>query len=96
VPVTGIAVATGSSRMFSLSVPFGRTNLSIKLSGGTGNGNLYVRASTKPTTTSYTYRSIGTTNTETITVAAPTGATYYIMVYGASAVSGASLVATYQ
>jgi Zn-dependent metalloprotease len=96
VPVNSIAIAATSSRMFSLSVPFGRTNLSIKLSGGTGNGDLYVRASTKPTTTQYTYRSIGSTNTETITVAAPTGATYYIMVYGAAAVSGATLTATYQ
>lgn len=96
VPVYSIAVAATSYRMFSLSVPFGKTNLSIKLSGGTGNGDLYVRAGTKPTTTSYTYRSIGTSNTETITVAAPPGATYYIMVYGTAAVSGASLVATYQ
>ncbi len=94
--VGSIAVAAGASRMFSLAVPFGKTSLTIKLSGGTGNGDLYVRSGTKPTTTSYGYRSIGTTNAETITISAPTGATWYIMVNGKAAVSGASLVATYK
>jgi pseudolysin/vibriolysin len=96
VPVNGITLIKGAARMFSLSVPFGKTNLSIKLSGGTGNGDLYVRAGSKPTTTSYTYRAIGLTNTETITVAKPNGATWYFMVYGAAAVSNASFVVTYQ
>ena len=95
-PQKNIAVTTGATRMFSLSVPFGKTSLSIKLSGGTGNGDLYVRAGTKPTTTSYTYRSIGTTNAETITITKPPGATYFIMVHGKTAVSGAALVATFQ
>jgi pseudolysin/vibriolysin len=95
-PQKNIAVGTGATRMFSLSVPFGKTSLTIKLSGGTGNGDLYVRAGTKPTTTSYTYRSIGSTNAETITIAKPPGATYFIMVHGKAAVSGAALVATFQ
>ncbi|MEI8342491.1 MAG: PPC domain-containing protein [Verrucomicrobiota bacterium] len=82
--------------MFPLAVPYGKTILTTKLSGGIGNGDLYVRSGTKPTTTSYGYRSVDTTNAETLTISAPTGATWYIMVNGTAAVSGASLVATYQ
>ena len=96
VPVNNIAVASGSNSMFSLSVPFGKTSLTFKLSGGTGNGDLYVRSGTKPTKTTYSYRSIGSTNAETITVSKPAGATWYVMVNGTTAVSGASLVVTYQ
>ncbi len=96
VSVGSIAVAKGASRMFSIVVPSGKTSLTIKLSGGTGDGDLYYRATTAPTTTSYTKRSIGSTNAETITQTSPAAATHYIMVYGYAAVSGASLVATVQ
>ncbi len=94
VAVGSIAVAKGASRMFSIVVPSGKTSLVFKMSGGTGDGDLYARVSTPPTNTSYTYRSIGSTNAETITYTNPAAGTYYVMVYGYSAVSGASLVAT--
>jgi Zn-dependent metalloprotease len=96
VAVGSIAVAKGASRLFSLVIPAGKTSVSFKLSGGTGDGDLYVKAGVAPTTTSYTYRSAGSTNTETITVSAPAANTYYVLVYGYAAVSGASLIATYQ
>ncbi len=94
VSVGSIAVAKGASRMFSIVVPTGKTSLVFKLSGGTGDGDLYARVTTAPTTTSYTYKSTGATNAETITYTNPAAGTYYVMVYGYSAVSGASLVAT--
>ncbi len=96
VSVGSITLAKGATRLFSLVIPAGKTTVSFKLSGGTGDGDLYVRAGTPPTTTSYTNRSAGSTNAETITVAKPAANTYYILVSGYAAVSGASLVATYQ
>ena len=92
--VGSIAVAKGASRMFSITVPSGKTSLVFKLSGGTGDGDLYARVTTAPTTTSYTYRSIGSTNAETITYTNPAAGTYYVMVYGYAAVSGTSILAT--
>ena len=94
VPVTGIALATGASKVFTITVPSGKTSLSFKLSGGTGDGDLYSKFGAAPTTTTYDSRSIGSTNTESITVSAPKAGTYYVMVYGYKAISGVSLVAT--
>ena len=94
--VGSIAVASKGSRMFSIVVPSGKTSLVFKLSGGTGDGDLYSRVTTPPTTTSFTKSSTGSTNAETITYASPAAGTYYVMVYGYTAVSGASLLATVQ
>ncbi|GGX42262.1 M4 family metallopeptidase [Undibacterium squillarum] len=96
VPVTGISLAAGANKVYTLVVPAGAKNLSIKLSGGTGDSDLYVKASAAPTTTTYDFKSDGSTNTETVSVAAPKATTYYIMVYGYATSSGMSLVATYQ
>jgi pseudolysin/vibriolysin len=96
VSVGSITLAKGATRLFSIVVPSGKTSLTIKLSGGTGDGDLYYKASTAPTTTSYTKRSAGSTNAETITVTSPAAATHYILVSAYAAVSGASIVATVQ
>ena len=94
VPVTGITLAVGASKVFSISVPAGKTSLKLNLSGGTGDADLYSRFGAVPTTTTYDIRSIGSTTTESITVSAPKAGTYYVLVYGYKASSGVSLVAT--
>jgi Zn-dependent metalloprotease len=94
VTVGSISLASGTGRMFSIVVPAGKASLTFKLSGGTGNGNIYARISTPPTTTSYTKRSVGTTNTETITWTSPGAGTYYLLVHAASTVTSTSLLAT--
>lgn len=96
VPVTGIALATGASTVYTFVVPAGASNLTFKTSGGTGDADIYAKLGSAPTTTSYLQKSDGATTTETITIAAPTAGTYYLMVYGYSAPSGVSLVASYQ
>ncbi|MBY0574276.1 MAG: M4 family metallopeptidase, partial [Undibacterium sp.] len=93
VPVT-VSLATNTSQVYSIVVPAGKTKLTFSLSGGTGDGDLYARMSTPPTTTSYTKKSNGSTNAETITFTAPAAGTYYVMVNAYAAVSGASLKAT--
>ena len=96
VPVTGISVAKGASKTYTFVVPSGRTNLSFKTSGGTGDADLYIKIGSAPTTTSYLKKSEGSTNTETISITTPTAGTYYVLVYGYTAASGISLVANYQ
>lgn len=95
VPVTGISVATGASKMYTVTVPSGRTSLTIKTSGGTGDADLYVKLGSAPTTSSYTRASDNNGNTESISISSPTAGTYYVMVYGYSSASGVSLTASY-
>jgi len=95
VAVTGISLASGASRLFTIDVPAGRSTLRFKLSGGTGDGDIYAKLGAAPTTTSYTKKSSGATNSELITFTAPAAGTYYLLVNGYSAVSSTSLVATH-
>ena len=95
VPVTGISLSTNSKKLYSINVPAGRSTLTVKLSGGSGDGDIYVRRGSAPTTTSYDKKSDGSTNSETITFSSPTAGTYYVLLNAYRTVSGASLVATY-
>lgn len=95
VPVTGISGAAGSERRFTVQVPAGRTRLTIAMSGGTGDADLYVRFGSAPTTTSYNCRPYRAGNAETCTFNYPSGGTWHVMVRSYSATSGVSLVATY-
>ncbi len=95
VPVTGLSGALNSSKIFRIDVPAGQSNLEIKISGGTGDCDLYVRLDAVPTTTEYDYRPFLSGNDETVAVNSPTGGTWYIMLRGYSAYTGVTLVATY-
>lgn len=90
------SAAAGQSATYTFVVPTGASNLTFKMSGGTGDGDLYTKLGSAPTTTSYLAKSDGSTNTETITIAAPTAGTYYLLANAYAAVSGASIVASYQ
>ncbi|MFZ6749707.1 M4 family metallopeptidase [Undibacterium sp. Ren11W] len=91
----GFAGATGASSKYTFAVPTGATNLSFKMSGGTGDGDLYVQLTTDPTTTSYLAKSDGSSNAESILIAAPAAGTYHLLANAYATVSGASIVATY-
>jgi pseudolysin/vibriolysin len=95
VPVT-VALSASTSKVYSITVPAGKTSLTIKLSGGTGDGDIYAKLAATPTTTSYDKKSDGSTNAETITYSAPAAGTYYVLVNAYATVSGASLTATVQ
>jgi hypothetical protein len=95
VTVSGISLAAGASKLYTIAVPSGASNLTFNLSGGTGDGDIYTQFGTAPTTTSFLAKSNGGTNTEAITVAAPSAGTYYLLVNGYTAVSNTSLVANY-
>ncbi|MDZ7904016.1 MAG: PPC domain-containing protein [Rheinheimera sp.] len=79
-----------------MTVPAGKTNLTVTTSGGTGDADLYVRRGSKPTTTTYDCRPYKTGNAETCTFTNPVAATYHIGIRGYSAVSGLTLKTSYQ
>jgi PKD repeat protein len=95
VPVTGIAGAAASQQFWTLAVPAGATGLNFVTSGGTGDGDLYVKFGSAPTTSSYDCRSQGGTNAETCNIATAQAGTYHVMILGYSAFSGMSLTGSY-
>ena len=95
VPVSGVSAARHAySTTYTIVVPSGKTNLTVTTSGGTGDGDLYVRLNAAPTTSTYTCRSWAVGNTESCSLT-PSAGTYYIRVYGYTAASGITLTATY-
>lgn len=96
VAVTGISLAANGNKYFEFTVPSGAKNLTFKLSGGTGDGDIYAKFNVTPTTTSYDAKSDGSTNTETITIATPKAGKYIILLNAYSTVSNTSIVANYQ
>jgi serine protease len=94
--VNNISVARNSWKHYTLAVPAGMSVLTVSMSGGTGDGDLYVRRGAQPTTSSYDCRPYLTGNNESCTFNNPVAATYYISIRGYSAVSGLSLTTSYQ
>ncbi|MBY0572603.1 MAG: M20/M25/M40 family metallo-hydrolase [Undibacterium sp.] len=96
VPISIPSLPLNTTKTFSLLVPSGKTTLNIKLSGGSGDGDLFAKFGSTPSTTVYDAKSDGSTNAETITIKAPKAGTYFVLVKAYAAVSNASIVATFQ
>ncbi|WP_082752700.1 M4 family metallopeptidase [Janthinobacterium sp. B9-8] len=96
VPVTGLSLAKNATVAYTIVIPTGAKNLTFKTSGGTGDADIYAKFGVAPTTSVYDAKSDGTTNTETITIAAPKAGTYHLLLKAYAAFSGATLVANHQ
>lgn len=96
VPVTGLAATTGQAKNYTMAIPAGAKNLSFKISGGTGDADIYVKFGSAPTTSVYDYRPYKAGNNETVTIATPKTGTYYIMVRAYRTYSGVTLVGQHQ
>ena len=95
VPITGVSGALNSQQLWTMSVPSGATNLTISISGGTGDADLYVKFGSAPTLTVYDCRPYRAGNAETCTFAAPSAGTYHVMLHGYAAYSGVTLSGNY-
>ncbi|MBA3499928.1 MAG: pre-peptidase C-terminal domain-containing protein, partial [Deltaproteobacteria bacterium] len=94
VPVPNLAAATGGQLHYYIDVPAGASSLAIRISGGTGDADLYVKRGAAPTTTVWDQRPYLSGNTESVSIASPQAARYFVMLRGYSAFSGVTLVAT--
>ena len=95
-PVTGVSDSTtGGQKFWSFAVPAGQTSLTITISGGTGDADLYVQSGSKPTTTAYACRPYKNGNAETCTFTNPAAGTYWIMLNAYAAYSGVTLTGSY-
>jgi vibriolysin len=96
VPVTGLSGAANNDKYFKIDVPAGQQSVTFRLSGGSGDADMYVGAvGSRPTLTTYSCRPYLNGNNETCTINAPSPGTYYVLLHAYAAYSGTSLVASY-
>ena len=94
VAVTNISGASGSNQYWRINTPAGVT-LTVKISGGSGDADLYTRYGARPTTSTYACRPYITGNSETCTQTNTQAGDYYVMLRGYTSYSGVSLIASY-
>jgi large repetitive protein len=97
VPVAGIEGGSGSVRFYSIEVPSGASQLTVAISGGTGDVDLYVRRGALPQQYVYDCRPLRAGNDEICTFMPPflTPGHWYIMLRGYTAYDGVSLSANH-
>jgi hypothetical protein len=95
VPIRNLAGRRGNEKYYYVQVPFGRSKLTVNISGGTGDADLYVRYNERPTLFKWQCRPFSYGNNETCTINAPEAGNYYIMVRAFANYSGVSLIASY-
>ena len=95
VPVCDISGQARSEQHYAIVVPEGQTELLVRISGGIGDCDLYLRKGVAPTTIAYDYRPFKVGNEESITVTSPAGGTWYIMLRGFADYSALTLEAIY-
>lgn len=78
--ISGLTAARSTDRIWlSISVPAGKTRLEFKVSGGSGDADLYQKAGDWPSETAYDNASTNPGNAETITVTPPAQGWHYLM-----------------
>ena len=95
VPVSGLAAASGDDVAYSLEVPAGASGLSIGISGGSGDADLYVRHGNAPTDSAYDCRPYRSGNAENCSFATPAAGIWHVRIKAYTAFSGVGLVASY-
>lgn len=95
VPVSGLAATAGNSLNYTVAVPAGVSTLTVQISGGSGDADVYVRHGSAPTDTTYNCRPYLNGNNETCTFNAPSSGTWYVRVKAYTTFSGVTLRASY-
>ncbi|MDW6094772.1 M4 family metallopeptidase [Vibrio rhizosphaerae] len=67
------------------------SNMTVQISGGTGDADLYVRAGSRPQSNAYDCRPYKTGNNESCTINTRSGTTYHVMLNAYKAYSGVTL-----
>ncbi|MCJ8270679.1 MAG: PPC domain-containing protein, partial [Psychrosphaera sp.] len=91
-----LSVNQGAWSHFTQPLGSGYSNMTVTISGGFGDADLYVRQGSKPTKTDHDCRPYLSGNNETCAVSNPASGTWHVGVFGYSAYSGVSLKSTVQ
>jgi len=89
--LNNISVSNGQWQHYTQVLPAGYENMTINISGGTGDADLYIRHGAQSTSKLYDCRPYLNGNTESCSFTAPAAGTWYIDVYGYQASSGLTL-----
>ncbi|MGO2012239.1 S8 family peptidase [Pseudoalteromonas sp.] len=89
---TGLSGATNSKTFYTMQVPAGAKNVTFTMSGGSGDADLYVRAGSAPTTSSYDCRPYKNGNDEVCSIDNPAAGTYHVMLNAYQVYSNVSLI----
>lgn len=94
--ISDVSGARRAWNHYTVEIPAGMSSLTVAMSGGTGDADLYVRQAGQPTTSSYDCRPYKNGNNETCDFTNPAAGTWYISIRGYTAYSGVDLVATWE
>lgn len=95
VPVSGISGSQSSEKFYYIDVPTGKPSLTVNISGGTGDADLYVQYGQRPSKTLFQCRPYLDGNNETCKFNSPAAGKYFIMLRGYLAFNNVTLTATY-
>jgi secreted trypsin-like serine protease len=93
--LSSLSALSGARNSFthrSVTVPAGARFLSVVVTGGTGDADLYVRNNTQPTTGTFTCRPFLDGNSEFCSIDSPQAGTWFFSLRAFRAYSGASVV----
>ena len=85
----------GQQFAHTICIPNSASNVTIRISGGFGDADLYVREGSTPTLTNWDYRPYRTGNNETVNLPSGSKGEWRIMVNGYSSFQSASLWVTW-
>ncbi|WP_434930614.1 endonuclease [Shewanella sp. HL-SH5] len=92
---TSLSASTGQTLKFVADIPAGATGLSFKMSGGSGDADLYVRQGSEPTASVFDCRPYLTGNNEECPIATAVAGRYFVNITAYQGFSATSLVANY-
>ena len=95
VPVSGLAGALRSVVFYSITLPAGVAQLTVSISGGSGDADLYLRQGTFPTLSAWDCRPYLGGNSESCSRTAPAAGDWYVALHGFANYSNVTLVARY-
>jgi vibriolysin len=94
VPLGNQSASTGNWKYYVIDVPTGRSKITFSINGSNGDADLFAKAGSKPTTSSYACKSDGPTSVETCAINSPTAGRYYVGIYAYAGFSALSVTAT--
>jgi len=86
-----ISVGSNAWKRYTVDLGSGYSNLTVSISGGSGDADLYVRRGAQSTTSAYDCRPYKNGNNEECTFNSPASGTWHIDLRGYSAASGVTL-----
>ncbi|MGB0986867.1 MAG: pre-peptidase C-terminal domain-containing protein, partial [Pseudoalteromonas spongiae] len=92
--VSGISANTNEEILYTFEVPAGATDVTVSMSGGSGDADLYTQFNAAPTDSSYECRPYQSGNNETCNLT-QSGGTYYVRLKAYSSFANVSLTASY-